>query len=121
MLFRSGGVNYTDIMYYDGSTTQFITSTTLPPADTWTCIELYLKSAAAGGGIIKCWQNGVLIIDQSGLNTHTTQWQNIIIGATSTGGVTDAVLFDDIDLDTSKYIGLGRRIQEGTAIGSNAD
>ena len=112
------GSNIVFYASYDSSNS-FIIDTAAVSADTWYCIDGYIKLDNVAGSA-KFYVNGSLIGSDSGdTNSHTnSDLKYFAVGIIYTTGVTGTIYIDDCVVDTSDYIGTGWRIQEGLAVES---
>ena len=64
------------------------------------------------------WCNGTQIINVTGKDTGTANTQKIYFGYYDWTGVTGAIYFDDVVIDSSDYIGLGMPYEHSYGYGS---
>ena len=74
--------------------------------DHWYCVEFYAKIASSGG-IFRMWVDGVLVLEQTGLNTASVGTiAQVRTGLTYVSGVTSSLeVYGDCYVMSNNYIG----------------
>lgn len=75
-----------------------------PSTDTWYCLEVGFYQHASAGWI-RVWLDGVLRIEETGLDTSGCSTDTIFMGQYDHGGTQLTMLYDCVVIDNSTYIG----------------
>jgi hypothetical protein len=99
---RSGGVDRWSITSSAGTWLASVG----PSMDHWYCVEFYAKIASSGG-IFRMWVDGVLVLEQTGLNTASVGTiAQVRTGLTYVSGVTSSLeVYGDCYVMSNNYIG----------------
>lgn len=116
-IYDTGGTDYIRFLWDGGNGSD--TGLTMVSADTWHCFEVYIDHDGAAG-TANLWIDGVLVSENTNEDTGAKTTFFLQIGAEyDSSGVTGAIYYDDLVIDTSRYIGTGWRVQQDGAVGSS--